>query len=134
MSRQPQPAEKSVLLDFISPNILFAWLGALRGGHIKLAAALSGSILNKILIVLSSGLFTVARVEVISTATSLMGQGFSGASFNSSSVKIQPISRVYGIDTFNMSYPFASNGMLATELPPSTNGLTMTTSTIVYTS
>ncbi|EKG10933.1 hypothetical protein MPH_11936 [Macrophomina phaseolina MS6] len=45
------------------------------------------------------------------------GQSFSTAPFNSSLANAQPVSRIYGIDAFNLSYPLGTSSSYANELP-----------------
>lgn len=66
MAKEPQIADRSILLDYISPNVLLAWVKSWMAWELPLAIALGGTIMMKILIIASAGLFTLATVETSS--------------------------------------------------------------------
>jgi hypothetical protein len=57
MAKGPQPAAKSLLLDYISPNSVVAFYRSVKHRHELIAAVLLSSFLIKVLIVISTGLF-----------------------------------------------------------------------------
>lgn len=120
MAREPQIAKRSVLLDYVSPDLITALLRSLKRKDIQVVLALLGTILNKFLIILSTGLFTAANVNVaLEPVATRGGRSFSGSFLNSSMVSQKPVARVFGIETLNMSYSFGTTSTYATEIPPS---------------
>lgn len=123
MAQEPQIATRSVLLDYISPNIITALFDAVKTKDMHVALALFGTILNKLLIIVSTGLFTFASINIDVKPTAMRGgRALSSSGFNVSLVSELPAARVFGIESLNMSYPFGITSSFATEIPPPRNG------------
>ncbi|OJD34187.1 uncharacterized protein BKCO1_2500098 [Diplodia corticola] len=123
MAHEAQIADRSVLLDYISPNIVTALAKSVKGQDFQVALALSGTLLNKLLIIVSTGLFTYASVNVTLAPTATEGgRTFSSSGFNTSLIRQLPVARVFGIESLNMSYPFGTTELYASEIPPSRTG------------
>ncbi|KAJ5356294.1 Protein of unknown function DUF3433 [Penicillium concentricum] len=61
---EPQDAEKSVLLDYISEMQPVSIWGALKNKHFTVAAGVTLSILLRLLVIFSTGLFSLQQVQV----------------------------------------------------------------------
>lgn len=70
MASGPSTASQSVSLHYISPFTAFALLPALRSGHNGVATAISASLILKLAIVLSSGLFLLKMSKSSPAASS----------------------------------------------------------------
>lgn len=123
MAKDPQPAERSVLLDHISPNIAAAWLHSSKARDFPVVLSITGTILMRALVVLSAGLFTLDTTQEQSSSMSVRGGlSFSIDHFNGSQVNGQAISRVYAADSLNLGYPLYTNASIGSEIPPFQNG------------
>lgn len=123
MAKGPQPAERSVLLDHISPNIAAAWLNSSKARDFPVVLSITGAILVRTLVVLSAGLFTLGTTQRQSPSMSVRGGlSFSVDHFNASQVNGQAISRVYGAHSLNLGYPLYTNASIGSEVPPFQNG------------
>jgi hypothetical protein len=58
MAKGPQSVANSLLLDYISPNPLLAFIRSCKNRHLPVALTLFASFLLKVLIVISTGVFT----------------------------------------------------------------------------
>lgn len=70
--KHPEPARKSLLLDYVSPLQPVAIFESLRNKDFAVSATTSVSILIKLLIVLSSGLITLSRIGVHHNSISMV--------------------------------------------------------------
>lgn len=64
MTKKPQPAANSLLLDYISQNPVVSFFSSLRHRHWPVAAALFGSFAIKALIIVSTGVFILRPVAL----------------------------------------------------------------------
>lgn len=58
MAKGPQSVANSLVLDYISPNPVVAFIRSFKNRHLPVALTLFASLLLKVLIVLSTGIFT----------------------------------------------------------------------------
>lgn len=118
LKSSPSAAGRTVLLDYVSPNVFSAWARSLKARDMPVALALTGTLLNKLLVILSTGLFTLAAVTVLlEPKNATEGKSFSASGFNTSAVNHQAVSRVFGTHTLNMSYPFGTTTNYSAEIP-----------------
>ncbi|EKG13694.1 hypothetical protein MPH_09160 [Macrophomina phaseolina MS6] len=135
MYQQMEPAERSLLLDFVSPVNLVSLIHSLGiPGTRHVAVAVGGAVILKIITILSTGLFVFQSTFVehpyqdIIASTSFGGPNAS--SFDLSAVDSRVLSRVYGINKYNLPYPpgttseYAYQSFNATTLPESSANLT----------
>jgi hypothetical protein len=111
MSEKPQPADRSLLLDYVSGNPAVVLSGAIRRRHVPVIASATGSLIIILVTVFSTGLFVLqptlthkgTMVSVLST--------FDGSHFDASTVDSFPFVVVASILSGNMSIAY----------PPDTN-------------
>lgn len=111
MIEGPQPAEKSVLLDYVSDMQPVTMWKAVKNKHLIVFSGVSCSLLLQLVIVFSTGLFSLEEVkvrkqnvpiqlhDVLSTQNSTLG-----------SVGSQPYDIVNGLVFDNLTYPLGTNG------------------------
>ena len=123
MRQGPAPAATTVLLDYVSPMNILALFAAIRASHFFVALAIAGSLLVKLLTIVSTGLFTL-RPEVISNphATLSLTNKFDGSSLNIAEVNFRPVYTVYGMNTWNLTTPFGTADGFAVQTFNSSNG------------
>ena len=107
MSKGPTSAPNSVLLDYLSPTNIQVLPRALRSGHYAVALSVFGSILIKLLIVVSTGL--VASQTIVSQRQSPVStKSFTVPdSFHGEQIDTRPNLNVEGINRTGV-YPFGS--------------------------
>lgn len=71
LAKGPSSASKSVLLDYVSALMPVAMFRSLRNQHFFVSLAILGTILLKILIILSTGLLSLSQVAMIEPSTKL---------------------------------------------------------------
>lgn len=98
MARGSTPADKSLLLDYISPILPVTFFQACKNCHFPVVSTSLGSAILKLLIVASSGLLALQTVNVEDIPTPLMTSTiFDGTGYNSSIVNPHPTWVVYGL-------------------------------------
>lgn len=103
----PQEPRKSVLLDYISEMQPVALFKALKNKHHLVAAGIACSMLLQLLIIFSTGLFSLQQVQILRRDIPVHVQG-SLYSLNPSileTVKAQPFDIINGILFANVPYP-----------------------------
>ncbi|KAJ6005632.1 hypothetical protein N7451_003576 [Penicillium sp. IBT 35674x] len=106
MSEKPEEPEKSVLLDYISAMQPVAMVKAMRNRHYVVAAGIACSLLLRLLIIVSTSLFSLEEVQVSKSNIPLQLQGnFSTLSVSDfSSAFSTPFNTLNGIVFENVSY------------------------------
>lgn len=113
------PARRTVLLDYISANIISALIKSLRAKDFVVTIALAGTILNKILVVLSTSLFVLTDIKITVTPESLTGgRAFEPAGYNASAISQSFAARIFSLESQGMQYPVGTTHDYATEIPP----------------
>lgn len=108
MSKGPVSAEKSVLLDYLSPSNPRLLPRALRAGHYIVALGIIGSLLIKLLIVVSTGLF-VSQETIFERQSLAPTNSFAvPENFNGSIADTRPRLNVESTTNGQSSYPFGS--------------------------
>ncbi|KAJ5622129.1 hypothetical protein N7528_005361 [Penicillium herquei] len=106
MLKGPEESEKSVLLDYISQMQPFALISAIRNRHYPVVSGISGSLLLRLLIIISTSLFSLQEVKVQKKNVSIQVQGnvstLSTADF--STAYSEPFDTVNGILFEGVSY------------------------------
>jgi hypothetical protein len=111
MSKKPEAADQSLLLDYISGNPLTVLSGALRYRHVPVVASALGSLLIILVTVFSTGLFVLQPISVHTNTTISVSSTFDGTRFNISTVDSFPILAASSI----------LSGNLSVDYPPSTD-------------
>jgi hypothetical protein len=105
MAIGPQPARKSVLLDYISPWNVLVLFQSLVMRHYVVSIAVVGSISIRLMTVFSTGLFALQQVSVANSNTPLIATDrFDGSKYNSKFVDARPMYATFGVQILNMSY------------------------------
>jgi hypothetical protein len=116
IAQELQPAAKSLLLDYISPNSMVAFYWSVKHRHGPVAAVLLGSFLIKVLIVVSTGLFMLNPVVLPQVLPMINTEQLQFSDFNSFSVDDTAGLMYVGALLDDMNYPPGTNGEYATEL------------------
>lgn len=107
MLKRPEKPQKSVLLDYISEMQPVSLFKAAKNKHFGVAAGVACSVLLRILIVFSTGLFSLQQVQILKRDFPIQVQG-SVNSLNPSmlaAATTQPFDIINGIVFENVSYP-----------------------------
>jgi hypothetical protein len=116
MAKGPQPASNSLLLDYISPNPVVAFLHSFKNHHLPVTTALFASLLLKVLIVISTGLFALQPVLVPRSLSMGTMDQFQFSGFNASNVD-DVAGLVYaGASSSEIDYLPGTNAEYAVEL------------------
>jgi len=98
MSIKPQPAKYSLLLDYISPNQVFALWNSLCAKDYTVSVSILGSLLVIAATVVSTGLFVLQPLSVIRLGAMIdYHDEFSFSHFNSSLVDSVPLLLAVGL-------------------------------------
>jgi hypothetical protein len=120
MAKGPQPAAKSLFLDYVSSNPVICFFRSLKNRHWPVTAVLLGSLLIKVLIVVSTGLFFLNHVMTPQSIPATMVEEFKVNNFNSSSADDTAGLIYTGILLGEIDYPPGTNAEYAVELFNST--------------
>ena len=120
MAKGPCSANRSFLLEYVSPFQLIALWKSLRNRDWLISSTVLGFILLKILTIVSTGLFSLKSVPVgISGQDMILARSFNGTNFLESDFDMRPAFVVYGIQNLNLSYPPGTTEQYAfTEFKP----------------
>jgi hypothetical protein len=117
MAKKPQPAAKSLLMDYISPNPVVSFFSSLRHCHWPVAAALLGSFLIKALIIVSTGVFILRPVALPREVSMDLTERFDYPStFNATGVDDSAGLMYSGVLLNEIEYLPGTNADYATEL------------------
>jgi hypothetical protein len=110
MLNAPQPAEKSVLLDYISDMQPVAMWKAFKNKHLIVFSGVSCSLLLQLMIVFSTGLFSLEEVKVRKQKVPIqLHTLFSTQNSTLDIVGSQPYDIVNGLAFDNLTYPLGTN-------------------------
>jgi hypothetical protein len=113
MLEAPQPAEKSVLLDYISDMQPVAMWRAWKNKHLIVFSGISCSLLLQLMIVFSTGLFSLQEVRVHKKQVPIQVHDyFSAQNSSMDSVGSQPWDIVNGVLFNNLTYPLGTTANL----------------------
>lgn len=108
-AHEPPTANRSILLDFVSPlNIVTLFTSTRIPGCVIIAVATGGGLILKLIIVLSTGLFVLqyTPMERERDLTLITDFGVAnGTAFEPSSIDWRPVSRVYAIANYSLPHP-----------------------------
>jgi hypothetical protein len=110
------PADRSVLLDYISPMLIVSLFKSLKNRHFLVVLTISEFILIKILVILSTGLLVLESIPIKPTNITLQTSGkFDGSTFDPSYVDSGPALAALAIQSYSMPYPMFSNERYAVQ-------------------
>jgi hypothetical protein len=113
MLEAPQPAEKSVLLDYVSDMQPVTMWKAFKNKHLLVFSGVSCTLLLQLMIVFSTGLFSLDEVQVHKQNVPIQLQNmFSTKDSTLSTVGSQPYDIINGIAFDNLTYPLGTNADL----------------------
>jgi hypothetical protein len=117
MSKKPQSAGNSLLLDYITPKLLIVIQKSARARHFSVLIAVFGSLLVIFTTVTSTDLFSLQTTEVERDTTLSVNRTFDATRSDLSSVDATPILLVSSILSLNLSvtYPMYTNQRFATD-------------------
>jgi hypothetical protein len=117
MSEKSQAASNSLLLDYITPNVLIVIQKSARARHFPVLVAVFGSLMVVFTTVTSTGLFSLQITEVERDTTMDVVRKFDATRSDLSSVDAAPVLLVSGILSANLSmgYPEYTNQQFAVE-------------------
>ncbi|KAJ9630111.1 hypothetical protein H2204_008766 [Knufia peltigerae] len=127
MSKDQVPADESVLLDYVSMWNLVAMFKAAKRKHWVVSVAVLGTLLIKVLIVLSTGLFVKQDITIERPATFTLASTLDDSSFTDAfqqTASSDPYFVSVGIISQNLSSPIGTQHNLVYETvnnDPSTN-------------
>lgn len=104
-------ASQSVLLDYISSWNVIVLLKAIKRRQVVVGAAVSASLLLKILIVLSTGLLTLSEVQRTQSGTTLAVKDrflSQGSQFDPNEVDARPAALVLAYGQTNLEHPIGT--------------------------
>ncbi|KAE8356872.1 hypothetical protein BDV28DRAFT_41853 [Aspergillus coremiiformis] len=114
MSQTPRPASQSLRLDYVSDWNVVALFRALKRSHWVVAVAILGTLLLKLLTVVSTGLFMLQNVHVSDAPTRLTADAaFSGAGYDRAKVNGSAALTVAGNRFLNLSHPIGTTDKYA---------------------
>jgi hypothetical protein len=109
MSQKPQSADQSLLMDYVSGNLLAVVTGSIRYRHVPVITSTVGSLTLILVIIASTGLFVLQPTLIHEeTAISVLST-FDGTLFNSSEVDSFSILAVSSIISGNSSISYPPN-------------------------
>lgn len=110
-----QPAPKHLFLDYISPNPVVSLMRSLKHRHWPVASVLLGSGLLKVIIILSTGLFT-PRFSTLPVANRVhMIDQFQFEAFNASKIDAAAVSLYTSLLHDQVSFPSGTNANFVAE-------------------
>jgi hypothetical protein len=113
MSKGPQSADNSLLLDYVSPFFLESLYSSFRRSHWAVAAAIIGTILVKLLYIISTALFVLQSLPVVHhVGLSSMDQ-FSGEQFSLTAVDDSAAMDWAGTLMDGLEYPLGTSSQYA---------------------
>src|SRR6266498_856537 len=114
MAKGPAPAKETLFLDYISPWNVVALGSSLRAFHFPVTLATAGSLLIRLLIVISTGLVMLqSTVLHHESATLVASNTFNGSGFSNASIDARPYSMVYAAQKLGSEYPFGTTDRYA---------------------
>ncbi|KAI0515136.1 hypothetical protein F5B22DRAFT_636688 [Xylaria bambusicola] len=133
MRRAPTEAEKSVLVDYISPPMLIVFWRAMKRHHWAVMASILGILLIQLATVFSTGLFVLEPTTLsLSNVPMTVGSSFNGSDFRltntSTSLSTGPSILYYGSRVYGLaSQPGVdiSRGLVMPDFAPSDRSATI---------
>jgi hypothetical protein len=116
MATEPQPAAKSLLLDYVSPISIVAFFKSLASSHHSVSLAVVSSFILAASTVFSTGLFTLQYTDVThNNATLLLANKFDISNVENMVVDSRPASVVYAAQALGLDYPSGTTEQYAVQ-------------------
>ena len=118
MAKGPATADKSLLLDYVTPFQAVALTRAVRNRHFMVASTITVFFLLKVLTIVSTGLFSLDQVNRNSAEVAMqLNTSFTGDNFkHAASVDSRAAYTIYGVQSLNLSYPLGTTAQYAIQL------------------
>lgn len=123
MAQKPQPAQNSLLLDYVTPFQVVALWKSLCRRHFTVSCTIVVFFLLKVATILSTGIFSLSSVQRDDVAVTMrLNNTFDGLTFNhGASVDSRAAYIVYGNQQYNVSLPAGTTTSFAAQsFTPST--------------
>lgn len=106
LQKGPEPAEKTLLLDYISPLEILTTVKAFKNRHWLVLATQASFNLTKIVIIASTALFVLQPVDIMikSVPIRILNQ-FNASGYNSRKIDFRPTYNAYWISKLGMAFP-----------------------------
>jgi len=111
MSEKPHSVDQSLLLDYVSGNLLSVLSGSIRRRHVPVIISTVGSLTILLVTVFSTGLFVLQSTTIHKRTPVSVSSTFDGARFNTSVVDVFPV----------LATSSTLSGNLSMQYPPNTN-------------
>jgi hypothetical protein len=118
MAKGPATAERSLLLDYVTPIQAVALVRAIGNRHFVVASTITVFFLLKVLTIISTGLFSLDQVNRNSTEVTLqLSTSFTGENYkHAASVDSRAAYTIYGVQSLNLSYPAGTTAQYAVQM------------------
>lgn len=118
MAKGPQPAQNSLLLDYVTPFQVVSLWRSLRNGHFNVSCTIVLFFLLKVLTVVSTGIFSLQPVQTDDLSVNMtLNDTFDGSSFqHAAAVDSRAAYIVYGHKEYNISLPVGTTDQYAAEI------------------
>jgi hypothetical protein len=118
MAKGPATADRSLLLDYVTPFQAVALTRAVRNRHFVVASTITVFFLLKVLTIVSTGLFSLDQVKRNSARVAMqLNNSFTGDNYkHAASVDSRAAHTVYGVQSLNLSYPLGTTAQYAIQL------------------
>jgi Protein of unknown function (DUF3433) len=111
IAQTPTSAARSVLIDYISPLMPISLVASIRKKHYPVALVIFGSVLMKLLIIASTGLFTLDRVLISQDGAQLIATDEFTSKLGS--VGPLPVEIIQGHQYFDLQLPSGTTNEFA---------------------
>jgi hypothetical protein len=116
LTQGPAGSEQTLLLDYVSPWNVLALFASLKKRHVPVMVAISVSLLLKLTIVISTGLFLLQGVELTyDSVPMVLADRFDGKNINSTTDEMRPPLTILGVKRFGLEIPHGTTEMFATQ-------------------
>jgi len=116
MSRGPASAENSVLLDYVSPWNVLALFKSLKNRHLLVSLVITASLLLKVAIIASTGLFMLQEVRITHESMPLgITDRFDSKAFSTSLDDSRSALTLMGVKRLGLQMPLGTTETLAVQ-------------------
>ncbi|KIV94088.1 hypothetical protein PV10_05244 [Exophiala mesophila] len=124
LAKGPQPANNSLLLDYVTPLQIVAFWKSLRNRHFVVASTILVFVLVKVITVASTGIFSLQAVPKNNIATVMaLNNTFDASDFqHAAAVDTRPAYIVYGHREYNNTLPIGTTDSYAVQIFAPNNG------------
>jgi hypothetical protein len=132
LQKGPEPAEKTLLLDYISPLEILTTVTAFKNRHWLVLATQASFNLTKIVIIASTALFVLQPVDMMikSVPIRILNQ-FNARGYDSRKIDFRPTYNAYWISKLGMDFPTGTTAEYAYQkFTPLSNNATNVSATV----